>query len=434
LSENIIHKERAFNVVNVQLFVWFRILFNCRFYYPVLAIFFVDLGLSLSQYVILNAIWALTIVVLEVPSGALADLIGRKWLVVGSAVIMVVEMSLLLLAPLNGGWLLFSICAVNRFLAGLAEAAASGADEALAYDSLEGGDQQKQWDEVLSTLGRRSAVAMATAMAVGALIYDSNTFTWLSNVIGTPDISSSLTIRLPVFLCLCQGVLAVFVALKLKDNSQQRDQAVGVRQLFVQTLRGFKWVLMTKAALILILGAMLVDAVARNFATLTSNYYRFIEMPEFSFGLIGAGISLCSFVVPFYAKPLARKLGIVGNLCVVALIAAIGLFGLTLFKNAWGIAPAILVMMSLYHVGFVSSRFLNQLTTSDKRATVLSVKSLMFNLSYAFFSIVFAQALAARTVKVGKDQAFADLLWYTPIVFVGGWICYLLVARLQKKR
>ncbi len=40
------------------------------------------------------------------------------------------------LRPKDGGWLLFSLCVANRFLSGLSEAAASGADEALAYDSL----------------------------------------------------------------------------------------------------------------------------------------------------------------------------------------------------------------------------------------------------------------------------------------------------------
>ena len=139
-------KEQAFSCKNVRLFLWFRILFNCRFYYPVLTVFFIDMGLSMSQYIMLNVIWAATIVLLEVPSGALADIIGRKRLVVGSATIMAIEMALLVFAPINGSWLLFAICAINRVLAGVAEAAASGADEALAYDSLSGKDKDQQWD------------------------------------------------------------------------------------------------------------------------------------------------------------------------------------------------------------------------------------------------------------------------------------------------
>ena len=63
---------------NIRRFIAFRALFNARFYYPVFAIIFLDFGLSLDQFALLNAIWALTIIIAEVPSGALSDLLGRK--------------------------------------------------------------------------------------------------------------------------------------------------------------------------------------------------------------------------------------------------------------------------------------------------------------------------------------------------------------------
>ena len=64
--------ERLFADRNVGLFVAFRVLFNARFYYPVFMILFLDFGITLEQFGLLNAIWAATIVLLEVPSGALA--------------------------------------------------------------------------------------------------------------------------------------------------------------------------------------------------------------------------------------------------------------------------------------------------------------------------------------------------------------------------
>ena len=88
-----------FSIRNVRLFILFRICFNARFYYPVFAILFLDFGLTVSQFVVLNAVWAATIVVAEVPSGALADVIGRRRLVVSAGVIMVVEILLLCFAP-----------------------------------------------------------------------------------------------------------------------------------------------------------------------------------------------------------------------------------------------------------------------------------------------------------------------------------------------
>ena len=45
---------------------------------------------------------------------------------------MVAEMLALLFAPMNGGEYVFFLFALNRIISGLAEATASGADEALA--------------------------------------------------------------------------------------------------------------------------------------------------------------------------------------------------------------------------------------------------------------------------------------------------------------
>ena len=43
---------------NWRRFVLFRVFFNSRFYYPVLAVLFLDLGLSATEYTLLNFAWA----------------------------------------------------------------------------------------------------------------------------------------------------------------------------------------------------------------------------------------------------------------------------------------------------------------------------------------------------------------------------------------
>ena len=84
---------------NIPLFIAFRVLFNARWYYPVLAVLFLDFGLSVEQYALLNVAWAAAIVGLEVPSGALADQFGRKRMVVVAGSLMVVEMAVFAFAP-----------------------------------------------------------------------------------------------------------------------------------------------------------------------------------------------------------------------------------------------------------------------------------------------------------------------------------------------
>src|ERR1700754_2420362 len=99
---------------NIPLFIAFRILFNARWYYPMLAVLFLDFGLSIEQYALLNVAWAAAIVAFEVPSGALADQLGRKRMIVFAAILMVVEMAVFAFAPRGNPSLLFALFLVNR--------------------------------------------------------------------------------------------------------------------------------------------------------------------------------------------------------------------------------------------------------------------------------------------------------------------------------
>ena len=71
---------------------------------------FLDFGLTISEFATLNLVWAISIILLEVPSGALADQLGRKKLVVISAILMVAEIGILLITPVGSGivfWMFF---------------------------------------------------------------------------------------------------------------------------------------------------------------------------------------------------------------------------------------------------------------------------------------------------------------------------------------
>ena len=155
---------------NVRLFMAFRILFNIRFYYPVFMVMFLKYGITLEQFGLLNAVWAVVIVLLEVPSGALADILGRKALLVAAAIMMTVEMLLLAVVPIGSSWV-FPALLLNRVLSGAAEAFASGADEALAFDSLKAIGKDGDWPRVLERLMQVGGLATIFAMVTGSLVY-----------------------------------------------------------------------------------------------------------------------------------------------------------------------------------------------------------------------------------------------------------------------
>lgn len=70
--------------------------------------------MTLGQFAILNNTWAVTMVLLEVPSGALADTLGRGFILVASGFFMLIQMAVPLFAPVGGVIWLFILFALNR--------------------------------------------------------------------------------------------------------------------------------------------------------------------------------------------------------------------------------------------------------------------------------------------------------------------------------
>lgn len=425
LSQNLLSR-------NVRLFIWFRVLFNARFYYPVFAVFFTDMGLSVAQFLWLNAIWALTIVVCEVPSGVLADLLGRRKLVIFSALSMAVEMLLLIVAPEGAGWWLFGVCAVNRVLSGLAEAAASGADEALAYDSLKqlegkGEKLEESWDDVLVATMRWRSLAMVIAMLIGGVVYDHTKMTyWLG------DLPRWLTMKLPVILCFISACFCVVIAFRMSDLGVQKkkpgegccmaDIGKGVRE-------AVSWVLQTRWIAVVIVAGFLIDAVTRTFVTLQSSYFRHIELPDYSYGIIGGIMSLGGWVVPVYVKRLAARFSPRTNVMIAGGVGCVGLVGVAVAKDLWGVLPSFVVMLALTHIGFLLSRYINRGAPSDKRASILSVSSLTLNITYGLFSIFVGLRMGAVAVEQGDKVAFTQILNLMPAVLLGSLIIWYVSVR-----
>ncbi len=399
---------------NPRRFVLFTIFYNARAYYPVLAILFLDLGLTLDQFVLLNLIWAATIFLFEVPSGAMADTVGRRKLLIISSLLMVFEMLCLLCAPRDGGALLFALCIANRILSGLSEAFASGADEALAYDSLPVEGRENAWDRILALAMRWRSVGFVIAMVLGSLLYDPSL---INRVLPSSlQISQDLAHRLPVALVLCQALVCLWITMKMVEPP--RPEVAGTQSAFRSalqlTLQTARWVFTHPHTRVIIIFGLVIDCFIRNLATINSSYYRLINLPEWTFGLIGAGIGLLGWFVPAIAQSLNTRFGTLTNMGFAAVLTALGL---SLTAQAWplfGVLPAMLLMSTLGFVSFTISRALHREADSSRRATVLSVKGLAFNLGYGLFSLGFSRLLTSFP-NVSSGEALRQALkWHAP--------------------
>lgn len=429
---------------NVRAFTLFRMFFSARFYYPVYALLFLDYGLTLEQFGILNGIWAATIVLLEVPSGALADTLGRRKLLIATGIFMVLEMLVLLVAPIDGGAVLFSLFVLNRVLSGAAEAAASGADEALAYDSLKAAGQEHRWGHVLERVQRDTSLAFFVAMMVGAAVYDAELVNAVLRLFGSAQVvASEQLIKVPIFLSLLSSLVVLAMALRMQEAPLKAHVSVRatLARSWRQSVAAGQWIWLTAFPFGVILAAMVLDSVVRQFLTLASEYWSVIELPIASYGLIGSGMALMGVFVPRVARILADTYSPVQNFVFVGVGVLLGLIGLSMALPYWGILPTILLYAGIQMTGYFVSRYLNETAPSEQRATVLSFRGLSTNFVYAAVALLYAGLIVSiradhlPVVEGGgaavEDAVFVESLGWFPGFFLVLSLCVFLSHRFR---
>ena len=410
---------------NLRLFVWFRVLFNARFYYPVFAILFFDFGMSPLQFYLLNGVvWTMASILLEVPSGALADRFGRKSLLVASAWLMIAEMIVFCLTPRGGGAHVFALFFLNRVLSGSAEAAASGADEALAYDSIPAAEREQTWPRVQSRLIAYQAVGMIVALNLGAFCYSLKEAPF--------HVDKDLAIRLPVFLCLITSLATLAVALMMREPEREPGSSTPstIRDSFARTLEAARWIVRHPAPFYIVLVLVFFDSMIRLFYTVASSYHSLIGVDPQFFGLIGTTGNVVGLLTAPWISLLVSERSPRFNYRMAALLILAGLLLLALQIPIWGVLVTIPLGMGMRQIHAASSQYLNRVTDSAHRATVLSFRGLAMMAFYALFNLLaIAQVLttqAHRPVAVWDQQMGNEIIRRTSsqwwLWFVAGLI------------
>ena len=404
---------------NIRAFLWFRVLFNSRFYYPIFTILFLDFGLTIENFAALNALWAASIVLFEVPSGALADKLGRRRLVVFSAWLMVIEMAILVFMPI-GGALVWPLMALNRIISGLAEACCSGADEALVYDALPAEGRDAAWTRVLARLMRWQSLTFMIVALVGAATYSADFMNRAAQFLHLDyHFSREFCMKLPLVLNLLMAFATVHVSLRLTDTHGHAPDTSGIKALirssFSHMLQAARHILRSPAAIVIILTGLLFDSFLRLFYTVGSNYYRLLGIDEAWNGVILASSSILGIGTAFMVEKLVGKSTPSRNMGMVAIFITIGLAGISVMIPGWrGVLFVVPFWLGMRSLHYFISQYLNRVSEPSTRATVLSFKGLTMNLAYGLIMIAYqtqtwALRSSEKSAMAGMDKQQTDM-------------------------
>ena len=317
-------------------------------------IFLAGRGFSLIQLGILESVFHLTSLVMEVPTGAVADLWGRKASRIAGRFLFLVSLCIMFFSRSFAMQLLgFVFCAVNYNLE-------SGSGEALLYDSMKLLECEKNFSRVKGRVEFLVQVASVMAFLLGG---------WLA--VRHVGVNFAATAGL--------ALAAVFIGLMFKEpNVRGRKQyAVSLRGMARQT-RDSLWIVRGKPRIgFLIFCSEVPFVFAATAFFYLQNFWKSAGFTEFYIGKVFALQCILAGVTSLLAHGIEKRLGERLLLLIAPILVTACMWGIALSSVPW-----LFFILSGFFEGLLLvtvSGYINKLIPSAYRATILSFQSMVFS-------------------------------------------------------
>lgn len=367
----------AMYTANINKVIIISFCHNFHLYIHAYALLLLGRGLTLVQISLIESILIGTIFLMEVPTGVLADRVGRKWSIFCATFLLMVAEFIFIFARDYEWYVLVA------FLAGAGYAFASGAFEALVYDSLPPENREAEMKRVIGRVKSYSMIALVIAPIIGGVI------------IGDAAVENFIPAIALTVVALFLGLL---VCLTLREPAQDSSEAKmssltllrdGVSLLLNN--RRLRWL-----ALLVVFTTPFAEALA---VTLGPPYLVQNEVSPFAIGAVLSAGSLLAAFTQRYAYKVEAWLG--RDRAIATLILLPG-FLYWMLAAVSGPIPAASVAILMYGFsnmkGPLFSAYQNALIESKNRATVLSLINMVVSLFVALGAPVYA-ALAQQSLE-----------------------------------
>lgn len=356
---------------DLRLFYLFRLLATSYLWMPISVTFMMaGRGLSWAEVMWLSAIYAGVIILVEIPTGALADRLGRRQSMMAGALAMVVSCLLAWHAESFAGF------AVVQATAALSMSLCSGADSAYLFDLLQSHGRAEEYPVREGTASAWHLAGHALAFAAGGVL-------------------GEIDLVLPYLVTAGVAGAAFVVALFLRDEAINTPHEEELRPVGVE-LRAYASVmsralgdLFKNRRLLWIMG---YSAVAFTLLKVTIDLYQpYLDSRGFSLtqrGLVFAGIHVLAALVATRAYQLRRRFG--EDALVWGVMGMLAASFLLLVQVSGALVLVLLAVQAVasgLYSPLVKPMINREIRDSGRRATVLSIESIMRRAAMGLFLI-----------------------------------------------
>jgi MFS family permease len=345
-------------------------------------------GMSLIEIGMLESIYHIAGLIAELPSGAIADLYGKKFSVVLGRIVSVVSCILMIIS--NSFWEF----AIAFALSSSAMSLNSGAAEALIYDSLKELGEEDKYKKIWGNLASVMSAAQGIAVLLGGILSEKKfLYAYLVGlIIQTGALVSSLYFSEP--------------SLHKRAEKYQGNPLVNQIITSVKVLKGRRMVLY------LILFSALAGSLQTTVFFYSQKYLSDLSYSKTFIAIMCAFGSFVEAVSSKYAYKLERVLKLKGTLIGIATINILSLTGLAIMES---LSVVFFLLISITGgIGFtIFSDYINSRIPSEYRATILSFDSF----SFSIFMICVFPLFGVLAEKISFSVTFGIIaLLYIPVM------------------
>lgn len=362
---------------NIRKNYIYRFLSNLNLTRGIWMLYLAYKGLTLFEIGLLESVFHVTSFTMEIPTGAIADLYGRKTSRILGRFMEIISIVLMLL---GGHFLWF---AVSFTFSALSYNLESGAGEALVYDSMKELGTEKGYMKIK---GREEVIFQLTSVI--ALL--------VGGYIATLDYDFVYKVVLVV------AVVTLIQSFGFVEPTVNRvEKTDNPFKSFARQIKDSIGVIRNdKRIVFLVISTEFFAALVTTTFLYVQNYMNGIGLTELEIGAVLAITSVGAALGAAFAHKLEKYFGFKGLLTVMPLVGTLGFVALS-FKMTTVIAVMVVVVYEAI-MFVVIGDYINRLIPSEQRATILSFQSMVFS----FFMILVFPVIGRLGDAYGLLTAF----------------------------
>jgi MFS family permease len=384
-----VHAKLKLKSRNIRVIYGLKFLGGLVFFIPILALYFEKHLFTLTNVALIFAIRAFAQTIFELPTGAVADLFGRKKTFILAHLSYLLALTFLIIGGNITIFILFAL--MDAF----AKSLKSGTDSSILYDTLRDEHNEGYFKKISGTASAVSHVGIAFGSVASGYL-------------------ASISLSLPILLSIIPAVLAFVLTFFLQEPRYEKEKHTNV----LKHLNESTSLVLTNNQIVLILaGLFIITGVFSTVVALDPIFYRFKHVPIEALGWISAVIFALAAVGYQQSHKLSKIFGDKATIMITVIFPPLTVLLATLFDK-W-LAVFFMVLSPLFF-GLrtpIINDLIHKQVASSKRATVFSIIEMVNKLALAIFAPLAGYLANLYSINVAF-QIMAIMLFIVPVIYI----------------